>query len=108
MHESLRAGEILELASRPTLSDGTAGGVEPGAITFDLCREIVDDSILVSEDEIRHALRRIIEHHHTLIEGSAGVAVAAFLNAKAHYRWQNVAIVLCGANIDSRTLKSVL
>jgi len=108
MHESLRAGEILELASLPTLSDGTAGGVEPGAITFDLCREIVDDSILVSEDEIRHALRWIIEHHHTLIEGSAGVAVAALLKGKEHYCGQNVAIVLCGANIDSRTLKSVL
>lgn len=108
MHESLRAGKILELASEPTLSDGTAGGVEPGAITFDLCREIIDDSIVVGEDEIRHALRLIVEQHHTLIEGAAAVAVAGFLAAKERYRGQNVVIVLCGANIDSRTLKTVL
>jgi threonine dehydratase len=108
MHESLRAGKILELASKRTLSDGTAGGVEPGAITFDLCREIVDDSIVVDEDEIRQALRLIIGQHHTLIEGAAAVAVAGFLAQKENYRGQKVAIVLCGANIDSGTLKSVL
>jgi len=108
MHESLRAGKILELASAPTLSDGTAGGVEPGAITFDLCREIVDDSIVVDEDEIRQALRLIIEQHHTLIEGAAAVAVAGLLAEKDRYRGQNVVIVLCGANIDAGTLKSVL
>jgi len=108
MHESLRAGRILELASEPTLSDGTAGGVEPGAITFDLCHEIIDESIVVGEDEIRHALRLIIKRHHTLIEGAAAVAVAGFLAEKDRYRGQNVAIVLCGANIDSQTLKSVL
>jgi threonine dehydratase len=108
MHESLRAGRILELASEPTLSDGTAGGVEPGAITFDLCREIIDDSIVVGEDEIRRALRLIIKRHHTLIEGAAAVAVAGFLAEKERYRGQNVAIVLCGANIDSQTLKSIL
>ena len=108
MHESLRAGKILDLASEPTLSDGTAGGVEPGAITFDLCREIVDESILVGEDEIRDALRLIIGQHHTLIEGAAAVAVAGFLAEKERYRGQSVVIVLCGANIDSATLKSVL
>jgi threonine dehydratase len=108
MHESLRAGRILELASEPTLSDGTAGGVEPGAITFDLCREIVDASTLVSEEEIRDALRLIIGRHHTLIEGAAAVAVAGFLARKERYRGQNVVIVLCGANIDPGTLKSVL
>jgi threonine dehydratase len=108
MHESLQAGRILELPSEPTLSDGTAGGVEPGAITFDLCREIIDDSIVVGEDEIRHALRWVIERHHTLIEGAAAVAVASFMAEKERYRGRNVAIVLCGANIDSRTLRSVL
>lgn len=108
MHESLRAGRILELPFEPTLSDGTAGGVEPGAITFDLCREIIDDSVVVGEAAIRDALRLVIGRHHTLIEGAAAVAVAGFLAEKDRYRGQKIVIVLCGANIDSRTLKSVL
>ena len=46
MYESLQAGRILELESKPTLSDGTAGGVEPGAITFDLCRKLITRKVL--------------------------------------------------------------
>jgi threonine dehydratase len=108
MHESLRAGRILDLPSFPTLSDGTAGGIEPGAITFDLCREIVDDSLTVSEDEIRVAMRLIIGRHHTLIEGSAAVAVAGFLQTADRWAGKEVVIVLCGANVGLGVLKKVL
>jgi len=108
MHESLRAGQILDLPSLPTLSDGTAGGVEPGSITFDLCREIVDESLTVSEDEIRVAMRLVIGRHHTLIEGAAGVAVAGFLQTAARWAGRKVVIVLCGANVGPSVLKKVL
>lgn len=108
MHESLLAGRVLDLPSLPTLSDGTAGGVESDAITFDLCREIVDDSLTVSEDEIRVAMRMIIGRHHTLIEGSAAVAVAGFLQTAERWAGQRVVIVLCGANVGIGVLKKVL
>jgi threonine dehydratase len=108
MHASLAAGRIVELESRPTLSDGTAGGVEPGAITFELCREIVDDSVLVSEEQIAAAVRLIVDSHHTLVEGAAGVAVAGFLAHRQRVAGRRVAIVLCGANIDVAVLKQVL
>lgn len=108
MHESLRAGRILDITSFPTLSDGTAGGVEADAITFDLCREIVDDSLTVTEDEIRVAMRLIIGRHHTLIEGAAAVAVAGFLQTADRWAGQDVAIVLCGANVGTGVLKKVL
>jgi threonine dehydratase len=108
MHESLQAGRILDLPSLPTLSDGTAGGVESDAITFELCQEVVDDSLTVSEDEIRVAMRLIIGRHHTLIEGSAAVAVAGFLQTIDRWTGKDIAIILCGANVDTRVLKSVL
>jgi threonine dehydratase len=108
MHESLKAGRVLDLPSFPTLSDGTAGGVEPGAITFELCQEVIDDSLTVSEDEIRVAMRLIIGRHHTLIEGSAAVAVAGFLQTIDRWTGKDIAIILCGANVDTRVLKSVL
>ena len=108
MHASLAAGRIVEMESRPTLSDGTAGGVEPGAITFELCRAIVDESVLVSENEIRDAVRLVVGHHHTLIEGAAGVAVAGYLANRERFAGLDVAIVLCGANIDAAVLKAIL
>ncbi len=108
MHASLAAGRIVEMASRPTLSDGTAGGVEPGAITFELCREIVDESVLVEEEQIRDAVRLVVDRHHSLIEGAAGVAVAGYLAHRERFAGQQVAVVLCGANIDAQVLKQLL
>ena len=108
MHESIRAGQILDLESQPTLSDGTAGGVEAGSITFELCRRLVDRYLVVTEDEIREAMRIVIGHHHVLVEGAAGVAVAGFLQEKEQLRGRRIAIVLCGANIALDTLRQVL
>jgi threonine dehydratase len=108
MAESVKAGRIIEMESQPTLSDGSAGGIEPGAITFELCQKLVDDYALVSEEEIKAAMRLVIETQHLLIEGAAGVAVAAYLKAKESFQDKNVVIVLCGANISLEALKSVL
>lgn len=108
MIQSVRAGRILDLPSLPTLSDATAGGVEAGSITFDLCRRLVDDYMTVSESEIADALRLFISKHHMLVEGAAAVAVASYLKMKDRFRGKNVVIVICGANISASTLKQVL
>ena len=108
MAESVKAGRIVELGARPTLSDGTAGGLEPGAITFDLCRRLVDSFVLVSEDEIRVAMRLFMETHHLLIEGAAGAALAGYLKMHERFRGRRVVVVICGANISLETLKTVL
>jgi threonine dehydratase len=108
MHHSIAAGRILEMESKPTLSDGTAGAVEPGAITLDLCRQVVDERVLVTEEEIGAAMRLVIGRHHTLIEGAAGVAVAGYLKIAERFRGRRVAIILCGANIALERLRDVL
>jgi threonine dehydratase len=108
MIESVRAGKILDLPSLPTISDGTAGGVEPGSITFDLCRDLVDDFETVTEDEIKASLRQYLQIHHILIEGSAAVAVAACVKQSQQLAGKNVVVVLCGANISLETLKGIL
>ena len=108
MARSVEAGRIVDMDSLPTLSDGTAGGIEPGAITFELCQQLVDEFVLVSEEEIAAAMRMFIEAHHMLIEGAAGVAVAAYLKQQQALRGQRVAIIICGANISIETLKTVL
>jgi threonine dehydratase len=108
LHHSLEAGRILQLESLPTLSDGTAGGLEEGAITFELCRGLVSRSLTVTEDEIAAGMRHVIGTHHLLIEGAAGAAVAGWMAVRDEYRGKRVAIVLCGANVGLETLRSVL
>jgi len=108
MIQSVKAGRILDMPSLPTLSDGTAGGVEAGSITFELCRDLVDDYIAVTEDEIRGGLRLMIRTHRYLVEGAAAVAVAACLKAPGRFAGGNVVVVISGANIDARLLKEIL
>ena len=96
------------------LSFGSAGrlhkylGVEPGAVTFAPCRDLGDDWVLVSESAISDAMRSFVESHRMTIEGSAGVALAAFERRRDRWRGQRVAIVVCGANIDPGLLDRVL
>lgn len=108
MIQSVKAGRILDLPSLPTLSDGTAGGVEAGSITFELCRQLVDEYVTVTEGEIAESLRLFIETHHMLIEGAAAVAIASYLKMRHRFVDNNVVIVICGANISPETLKTVL
>jgi threonine dehydratase len=108
MARSVQAGQLLDMESLPTLSDGTAGGIEAGAITFPLCQRLVDDFLLVSEEEIGHAIRLCLETHHMLIEGAAGVPLAALLNTAERFRDKTVVVVLCGANISVEILKTIL
>lgn len=108
MAESVRAGRILDLPSEPTLSDGTAGGVEEGAVTFGLCQRLVDRYAEVDEEQIASAMRHVIEVEHTLVEGAAAVPVAAFLEQSERYEGRRVCIVLCGANVSLETLRAVL
>lgn len=108
MTESVKAGRLLDMPSQPTLSDGTAGGIEEGAITFDICRDIVDRYVLVDEDEIASAMRAFIDSHHMLLEGAAGVAIAGFLSVADDYKGRNVVILVCGGNISRDTLRQVI
>jgi threonine dehydratase len=108
MIQSVKAGRILDLSSLPTLSDGTAGGLEAGTITFDLCRRYVDDYMTVTEGEIEEALRFFISGHHMLIEGAAAVAIASYMKMCGSLKRKNVVIIICGANIDMAVLKEIL
>ena len=108
MYECIKAGKIIPVKEKETISDGTAGGIEPGAITFEPTNELIDDYILVTEDEIKKAIKLILEKHHQVIEGSAGVAVASYLIEKEKYKGKNIVILICGGNISSEKLTHIL
>jgi threonine dehydratase len=108
MQDSIPAGRVLDLPSDPTLSDGTAGGVEEGTITFDYCRDYVDEYIDVNEEEIVEGVRVFIDDTNTIGEGSVGVAVAGYLRQKERWANKKVAIIACGGNISRSVLKEIL
>lgn len=108
MYESIKAGSILDLESKPTISDGTAGGIEAETITLPMCRDLVDTWILLSEKEIIEALKLILTKHYLLIEGAAALSVAAFLKDKDKFKGKTVVLVLSGCKISIETLKEIL
>ena len=111
MYESVRAGRLIDVPEQDTLSDGTAGNIEPGAITFPLCRDLIDELVLVSEQEIATAMGDALLVDHLLIEGAAGVAVAgwrAFTAARPRLAGRVSAIILCGGNVSAKTIGDVL
>jgi threonine dehydratase len=106
---SLQKGYIVSLDEpKETLSDGSAGGIEEGAITFPLCQKIVKESILVSEQEIASAIRFMAYNHQKIIEGAAGVAIAALIKDPEKFKNQRVAIIICGGNIDMKIFKNII
>ncbi|OGF65005.1 MAG: hypothetical protein A2Y62_14355 [Candidatus Fischerbacteria bacterium RBG_13_37_8] len=96
MAESIKAGAIIEMESNDTLSDATAGGIEPHAITFDLCRQYVDDFFIVTEGEIAHAMNLIKEHHNMNIEGAAALTVASLIKHQSLFTDEKIALILSG------------
>jgi threonine dehydratase len=111
MCESVKAGRIVTPAYGPTLSDATAGGVEPGAITFDLCRALVDEWVLVTEEEIKAAMKLVFERHRLVIEGAAGVAVAGLLRMRevvARTPGANAVVIVCGGNVDMAEFRKLV
>jgi threonine dehydratase len=107
MAQSVAAGRVLDLPSGRTLSDGTAGGVEPGAITFELCRQVVDEFVLVSEQDIAAAMRRYLQAENDRIEGAAGVAIAALEARKADIAGRKVVVIICGGNVTQAILDTI-
>jgi threonine dehydratase len=108
MARSVEAGEILDMPSVATISDGTAGGIEAGAITFPLNQSVVDEFVIVDEQQIAAAMRLYIGNEHHTIEGAAGVAVAGLLAKKEQLTGQNVVVIICGGNIAEDKLNAVM
>lgn len=108
MAHSIAAGEILDMPSESTLSDGTAGGIETGAITFALNQAVVDEWVLVDEEQIADAMRLYVAREGHAIEGAAGVALAGLMARKENVFGQNIVVIVCGGNIADDKLAAII
>lgn len=108
MYQCMRAGKVVEVAEQPTLSESTAGGLEPGAVTLDVCRRVIDRSVMVSEDDILAAMGGLLHGEHWIVEGAAGVAMAAYRKEAERYEGKNVVVLLCGRNCSPGVMKRLV
>jgi len=108
MYHSIQAGKILAMESSPTISDGTAGGIETDAITFPICQRYVENYHLIEEREILEALGILLKHHQIMAEGAAGLSVAGLIKNKDMYKDKNVVLIICGNKMSMDLLRMVL
>ncbi len=95
----------------PCAGDTLAEGIavkEPGAITSNMVRALVDDIVLVSERSLEEAVSLLLQIEKTVVEGAGAAGLAALLQQPDRFRGRTVGIVLCGGNIDTRLLANVL
>jgi threonine dehydratase len=90
-----------------TLAEGIAVKA-PGRLTQELVRTLVDDIVLVSETELERAVSLFISIEKTVVEGAGAAGLAALIADPHRFAGRKVGLVLCGGNIDTRLLASVL
>lgn len=90
-----------------TIADGLRTS-QPGELTFPVVMKYVDDLVLVSEDEIRHAFTFVMERTKQLIEPSSATAIAAVMFNKIHAKDKNIVSVVSGGNVDVDQIDQLL
>lgn len=105
---SLRKGERVTIAPPPTIADGVRT-TSPGALTFPVLQRNVTDIVLVTDDEIRAALRWLALRARVVVEPTGAVGAAAVLAGRLPVeRGARVGVVLSGGNIDADALVEIL
>ena len=109
MVHSLKAGAPIEMDEEETIADGLAGGIGlDNRYTFRMVQRYVDDTVLVSEEEIAEAMALALEAHHLVVEGAGAVGIAALLQRRVSDAGRNVAVVVSGSNVDIPLLLQVV
>jgi threonine dehydratase len=105
LHAELR-GET-PVVGGATIAEGIAVK-RAGRIPMEICSRLLDDIILVSEDDLERAITYFATVEKTVAEGAGAAGLAALLAQPERFRGRKVVLILCGGNIDTRLLASVL
>ncbi|MBL8241720.1 MAG: threonine/serine dehydratase [Bryobacterales bacterium] len=104
---SIQAGERVEIAPPDTIADGLRS-FAPGKLTFPVMKENLEAVVLVTEDEIRAAVRWLATKAHLVVEPSGAVPVAAILHGKLPREVRNIGVIVSGGNIEPSQLAEIL
>ena len=108
MVHSLRAGTPIQMEEEDTIADALVGNIGvSNKYTFRMVQKYVDDTILVSDEEIAAAMAFALEQHHLVVEGGGAVGIAALLHQRATGLGHNIAVVVSGSNTSLPLLLKV-
>ncbi|MCR9114111.1 MAG: pyridoxal-phosphate dependent enzyme, partial [Rhodobacteraceae bacterium] len=100
MYQSLRAGHPVEVEELPSLADSLGGGIGmDNKLSFPMCRDLLDDTILVTEEDIYHAMQVLFHEDRIVAEGACVVGLAAVLSGRITLSGPT-ATVITGRNLD--------
>lgn len=101
MHLSIAAGHPVEVREVPSLADSLGGGIGmQNRLSFPLCRQYLDATVLVSEEEIRDAMQVLFYEDRIVAEGASVTGLAALLSGKLPAPKGPVATIVTGRNLD--------
>ena len=108
MKASYDAGEIVSHYKAPTIADGCAVKI-PGNLTFEIVKNLVDDIVTVSEEELEVAMKDLLQRGKAVVEGAGALATAALLAGKVdkYVQGKKVVAVISGGNVDLKRISSV-
>lgn len=99
MAASLKAGRPVDIVEEETLADSLGGGIGlANRFTFPLCRDLLDEVVLLTEDEIAAGIRHAARQEGEVVEGAGAVGIAALLAGKVRPRG-TAALIVSGGNI---------
>jgi threonine dehydratase len=108
MHASLCAGHPVEVAEQASLADSLGGGIGLGnRLSFPLCRDHLDATVLVTEDEIRHAMQLLYHEDRIVAEGASVVGLAVVLSGKVRPDGP-LATIITGRNLDMSVFTRII
>ncbi|MDA1062921.1 MAG: threonine/serine dehydratase [Proteobacteria bacterium] len=105
--QSLRSGKRVSVPTNvPSLCDALLTG-SPGQLTFDIMRTLVSGGLVVTEDDVRSAMRFAFRELKIVVEPGGAVALAALLAGKIDARDRTTVVVLSGGNVDAELFASI-
>jgi len=108
MKRSLAAGEPRSIERVATIAD-SLGAPYAAPITFELCRRNVEDVVLVSDDELREAMRLMLREIKLAVEPAGASAMAALVGPlREKLRGRRVGLIVCGSNIDAASYAKLI
>jgi threonine dehydratase len=109
MAESLRAGRPVEVTEHASLADSLGGGIgKENRLSFPICRDLLDDVVLVTEEEIRDAMQVLYFEDRMVAEGGAVVGLAAVLSGKVRATGGPMATIITGRNLDMKVFTRIV
>jgi threonine dehydratase len=107
VYESWKTGKMIEKDKIETFADGLATRV-PFELTMTIMRQMIDQIILVSEEDLRKAIRLLLETTHQLSEGAGAASTAGAVKMSNDLKGKKVALVISGGNLTSEMMRDIL